>query len=65
MFHICFIYFHLAFKQQQLFNNDINDNATTQQQLDYAVCMWYQSTLEQQTPKSQLEQITPQVNAGV
>ena len=46
MFHICFIYFHLAFKQQQLFNNDINDNATTQQQLDYAICMWYQSTLE-------------------
>jgi len=32
----------------------------TQQQLDYAVCMWYQSTLEQQTPKSQLEQITSQ-----
>ena len=45
MFHICFIYFHLAFKQQQLFNNDINDNATTQQQLDYAICMWYQTTL--------------------
>jgi len=24
--------------------HDINDDATTQQQLDYAVCMWYQST---------------------
>jgi len=37
--------FHLSllsiYNQQQL-NND--DNATTQQQLDYAICMWYQST---------------------
>ena len=26
--------------RQQL---NINDNATTQQQLDYAICIWYQS----------------------
>ena len=48
MFHICFIYFHLAFKtqrQQQLqLQLNIDDNATTQQQLDYAVCMCYQPT---------------------
>ena len=49
MFHICFIYFHLAFKstttsQQRRQQLNIKDNATTQQQLDYAMCMWYQST---------------------
>ena len=60
MFHICFIYFYLAFKstttiQQRRRQLDINDNATTQQQLDYAVCMWYQSTLEHKLLKSTLE----------
>jgi len=49
IFHICFIYFYLAFKstttiQQRRRQLNINDNATTQQQFDYAVCMWYQST---------------------
>ena len=39
--------FHLSLlsiynQQQQLTTDD--DNATTQQQLDYAICMWYQST---------------------
>jgi len=50
--------FHLSllsiYNQQQRLNNDDNattqqqlnndDNATTQPQLDYAICMWYQST---------------------
>jgi len=38
--------FHLSllsiYNQQQQLNND--DNAKTQRQLDYAICMWYQST---------------------
>jgi len=59
VFHICFIYFYLAFKStttiQQRRQLNINDNATTQQQLDYAVCMWYQSTLEYKLLKSSLE----------
>jgi len=49
--------FHLSllsiYNQQQQLNN--NDNATTQQQLDYAICMWYQSTLEHKLLKSTLE----------
>jgi len=50
--------FHLSllsiYHQQQQLNND--DNATTQQQqLDYAICMWYQSTLEYKLLKSTLE----------
>jgi len=46
--------FHLSllsiYNQQHQLNND--DNATTQQQLDYAICMWYQSTCGASTPKS-------------
>jgi len=41
--HILFNYFYLAFKSTTTTRRR-RDNARTQQQLDYAVCMWYQST---------------------